>query len=321
MPSHSDTTLDRRASPQYFGKDSAVVQEFATLQSIGEEKIEDRMGISKDLLKLKRNLKMEGLLEAEAVLERETMRVPTLKELNSWPLNHSKRSYFDSTESKSEVAMADLSRIVLSNSNEVNSVLVDGGSANKKPKMDFSDLYGYTDRSSSSRDGSRIQDATSSSLIKEKRYDESCDEPVVGQAVGDAERFFFPINPFPVKHFGLSDSSMPWKGVLPDNDESLQESFPNLELALGAETKPSKKSMPPFLAAKVEKKVNQDQSLGRAATKAEEDDAFGALSLSLSFLPFPDKDQTVQPITKTEKLLPERRGVNPSLLFGGFSDK
>lgn len=316
IPTHSDTKFDRRAAPQYFSTFLDGRQEFASLKSVAEENIPDMVGNDKDQLKL-RNLKVEGLSEAEAAPEIE--RVPSPKELNGCPLNHRKRSFFDSPSSNPEAIFAGSSQTVLWNG--TNSMLVDGGSASKKGKLDYSDLYGFTDRTSSSRDGSRIQDVASSSAIKNNRYDEGCEETAVGKTLGNAERYFFPVDPYPVTHVDLDNSPMPRKGVFLENEEPLQERVPNLELALGAEMKPPmKQSLPPFLVAKVQKNVNQDHHPGRAAIKAEEDDVSAALSLSLSF-PFPDKDQAVQPVTKTEQLLPERRRLNPSPLFGGFSDK
>lgn len=201
-------------------------------------------------------------------------------------------------------------------SNDITSILVAGGSTSKRHKMLFNDFKQCTDLSSS-RDCSWRQDETSSSQISE-RYDGSCDETVTG-TVGDAQRSFFPIvNPFPVKHGGSSDSSITWKGALPENGESLKESCPNLELALGAETKSPRNSIPSFLINKVN---NQYQSPGRvAASQAEENDASTAPSLSLSF-PFRDTDQVKQPINKAEKFLTGSRRANPVLLFGSLLDK
>jgi hypothetical protein len=111
---------------------------------------------------------------------------------------------------------------------------------------------------------------------------------------------------------------MPWNSS--NDEDKVHDGIPNLELALGAETKSPNKGILPFFGL-VEKNDNQNKPPDKVLNKEEDDGVSASLSLSLSF-PFPDKEQTVKPVSKTEQLVPERRHVNTSLLlFGDLSDK
>uniref|UniRef100_A0A5B7AG95 PHD-type domain-containing protein n=1 Tax=Davidia involucrata TaxID=16924 RepID=A0A5B7AG95_DAVIN len=288
---------------------------------VEEKKIPNRMNNSKNQVKFERNLKEEEVpLDSQAALERETvMRDLINKELNSWQLNHRKRPQVDPKETL-QAASAGTGQT--NPWNEVNSVLV-GGSENKKQKTGFSGVYEHNSSrdASSSRDGlaSWRHNVGNSFPIKE-RCDEACDKAVILENSGNAERYFFPVDPHSAKCFNLGDDSMSWKVFSPKDEDWLHDVAPNLELALGAETKLSKQGILPFLVREVDKKNDEDQPPEKLATKGEEDIS-ASLSLSLSF-PFPDKEQTEKPVSETEQLLPEGRHVNTSLLlFGGFSDK
>uniref|UniRef100_A0A5B7AJ90 PHD-type domain-containing protein n=1 Tax=Davidia involucrata TaxID=16924 RepID=A0A5B7AJ90_DAVIN len=288
---------------------------------VEEKKIPNRMNNSKNQVKFERNLKEEEVpLDSQAALEKETvMRDLINKELNSWQLNHRKRPQVDPKETL-QAASAGTGQT--NPWNEVNSVLV-RGSENKKQKTGFSGVYEHNSSrdASSSRDGlaSWTHDVGNSFPIKE-RCDEACDKAVILENSGNAERYFFPVDPHSAKCFNLGDDSMSWKVFSPKDEDWLHDVAPNLELALGAETKLSKQGILPFLVREVDKKNDEDQPPEKLATKGEEDIS-ASLSLSLSF-PFPDKEQTEKPVSETEQLLPEGRHVNTSLLlFGGFSDK
>lgn len=319
IPGHLDTIPDSRAAPQHFSTlllDG--VQEMASSQGVAKEKIPGMVGAGNHPLNMM-SLKGEGSPEAETAMEIKATRVISPKELNSWPLNHRKRSYGDIQASNSEAVYAGSTQS--GPWNGTNSTSSDRGSASKKGKLDYSDLYGYTDRTSSSKDGPRRQDEASSSAVKKKIYDEGCEWTDVSKTPGNAERYFFPVDPFPVMGVNLNDGPVPRSGDFSVNEAPLEERVPNLELALGAEMKaPPKPSLLPFLAPKVEKNIKQNQPSNKAAIKPEDDDASAGLSLSLSF-PFPEKDQPKQPVMKTEQVLSERRKFNPSPLFGGFPDK
>ncbi|CAL1361857.1 unnamed protein product [Linum trigynum] len=168
--------------------------------------------------------------------------------------------------------------------NVVHTVLVDREGAAKKPKLSDEGLDGYDN----SRDcNSRRDDETSKAT---------------------AERYFFPVD----------SHSILWKGGSSASRREGQSSSPNLELALGGETKlPPTKGILPFIVGMVDKNTTDKNKLlppppaaaveKVMADKEQEDGVSASLSLSLSF-PFQDKEQTVKPpvVQKTEQLLPER---------------
>ncbi|KAK1366328.1 hypothetical protein POM88_041889 [Heracleum sosnowskyi] len=330
--SHLSTPYNLYPLPQIHNKVSAGVQYPATTQSLVEAGNEEKLRI--------RNSKFEGFLETETVADRVAMKYPSPKEPCSKPLSDTKQSNFDSSVSKSEANFAGSSQAV--HGNDRNNIFDNGGIINKKPRLDYSDLYDSTDHMSSSRDSLVIQDSTSIFPVHWK-YREGSNEMLI-RTPENAERHFFPVDPYHVNHVDIGDSSILRKRGLSENvEEPLQDKIPNLNLALGAEMKlPPKQSLPHFLAAEIEKnkhnqssgklpleqslphflaaqieKNNQDHPPGRTVTTAEED-VSAALSLSLSF-PFVDKDKADRPV-ETKELLPleRRHEVN---FFRGFSDK
>ncbi|CAI0565914.1 unnamed protein product [Linum tenue] len=118
-----------------------------------------------------------------------------------------------------------------------------------------------------------------------------------------AERYFFPVD----------SHTILWKGGSSASRREDQSSSPNLDLALGGETKPP--GIMPFIVGMVAKNTTDKNKLLPSPPavekvledKEQEDGVSASLSLSLSF-PFQDKEQTVKPpvIPKTEQLLPER---------------
>jgi hypothetical protein len=118
--------------------------------------------------------------------------------------------------------------------------------------------------------------------------------------------YLFPVGPRQENEVDLNGKSIPYIGISSDDEDKP----PNLELALGGETKSLRNS---------NQKVQPPDKTSEAADAASNDDVTedvsASLSLSLSF-PFPDKDKAVQAV------IPERRHLNPSLvLFGSFADK
>ncbi|OMP03376.1 Zinc finger, PHD-type, partial [Corchorus capsularis] len=243
-------------------------------------------------------------------------------DLDCRQLNHRKRTYLDLTETVSEVSTDTCQAMPWS---EVKRVSVEEGSDSKKLKTGFSGIYQY----SSPIDRGPFSDSLASdrhnmgscSSIEEKRCDIGCEEKVIPEDLGSSERFFFPVGSHHSREFRLGDNSRPWKELLVKEEDKVEDVSPNLELALGAETRPPNppnKGILPFLAGTVD---NQDRPLDKASGKEEEDDVSASLSLSLSF-PFPEKEHSVKSVSKTEQLLPERHPVNTSLLlFGGFPEK
>lgn len=132
------------------------------------------------------------------------------------------------------------------------------------------------------------------------------------------ERHLFPVDSVNVSDL-KSGNSIPWK-ILSSDDENLPVTdVPNLELALGAEKKPSNQGSLPLFGQL--RGVNNDPNklLDYAKSNAD-NDLSASLSLSLSF-PFSEKEQPKKFVSKTEHLLPKRHHVNTSLLlFGGSTD-
>ncbi|XP_062001165.1 protein PARALOG OF AIPP2 isoform X1 [Rosa rugosa] len=192
--------------------------------------------------------------------------------------------------------------------NVVNTMQRDGQSDSKKPKLDTSELHGFST--------SKFVLSTSE---EEMNCPEACDEKVIPEDLGTTERHFFPVESRNVQDFQMDNNSLPWKNFSSGNEDK-SDGFPSLELALRAETKPPSKGNLPFFVGLGDERDNQDRSLEKTLGE-KEDDVSASLSLSLSF-PFPDKEQPVKPVTKSEQLLPERHHVNTSLLlFGRFPEK
>ncbi|XP_027159396.1 uncharacterized protein LOC113760860 isoform X2 [Coffea eugenioides] len=176
--------------------------------------------------------------------------------------------------------------------------------------------------SSSSSEGlvAEIRGGHSGLPVQATGSDEAFDGCDLQKIKGNAERYFFPVDPEPGKDVGLVGKLMQWKMSRSEEDR-LQDRAPNLELALGAESKPMTQGTPMFLVGKGGKKINQDHCSSVAAAKGDEEDISASLSLSLSF-PFPDKEQNMKSLSNSEQLMPERRRVNTSLLlYGGLREK
>ncbi|XVF30541.1 hypothetical protein REPUB_Repub16aG0066900 [Reevesia pubescens] len=243
------------------------------------------------------------------------------RDLDCWQPNHRKRPYLDLTETVSEISTDTSQKMLWS---EVKRVSVDVESDNKKLKTGFSGIYQY----SSARDQGPLSDSLaldrydlgSGSSVEEKRCDLACEEKVIPEDMGSSERFFFPVDSHRARELRFGNSSKPWKELYVKDEDRVHDACPNLELALGAETRSPNKGILPFFIETVDKNDNQDRSLDKVTGK-QEDDVSASLSLSLSF-PFPEKEQNVKSVSKTEQLLPERHPVNTSLLlFGAFPDK
>ncbi|KAI9377259.1 hypothetical protein POPTR_019G041900v4 [Populus trichocarpa] len=169
-----------------------------------------------------------------------------------------------------------------------NNTLVDGESISKKLKTGFSGLYGGSgSREENSLSGSftsQTCDLGSSSSVEERSYDKASAEKVILEGLGTSERYFFPVDSHHVKDSRLPAIFMPWNS---SNDEDrVRDGIPNLELALGAETKSPNKRILPFFGM-AEKNHIQNKPPDKVMNKEEEDGVSASLSLSLSF-PFPD---------------------------------
>ncbi|XP_057478874.1 uncharacterized protein LOC130766198 isoform X3 [Actinidia eriantha] len=282
---------------------------------------------SANLVTYERTLKeKERYLDTTLMQRHKMMRDDEIvKEVNTWQNNHSKHLRGDSAWTGSQASAGGSQTLSW---NDGKGELLDGGCASKKHKSGYSELY-VCDSSGNInplRDSftSGTQGMSTSSQIKEDVRKEACDERYVSRNNGSAERYFFPVDPHPVKKdFSSGGKSVPWKVFSSENDDRLPDGAPNLELALGADMEPSKQGILPFLMGKqILRDGQDDQPAEKATTKEEEEDVSACLSLSLSF-PFPDKQGAAERISKVEQLLPDdRRHVNTSLLlFKGLSDE
>ncbi|KAF9661244.1 hypothetical protein SADUNF_Sadunf19G0048100 [Salix dunnii] len=256
-----------------------------------EEKIVDRTFSGRDNIIVERDLNEDNMnMDVETFSEKGLRKRPFLDLSDTAPLISS------CMPQKAPWNKADNNR------------LVDGEGISKKLKTGFS---GSRDENSLSGSfTSQTCDLGSSSSIEERSYDRASVEKVILEDLGTSERYFFPVDSHPVKDSRLPAISMPW------NSSNVED--PNLELALGAETKPP--NILPFFGM-AEKNHNQKKPPDKVMNKEEDDDVSASLSLSLSF-PFPDKEQTVKPVSKTEPHVPERCDLNTSLLlFTGLPDK
>ncbi|XP_038695232.1 uncharacterized protein LOC119992556 isoform X1 [Tripterygium wilfordii] len=274
---------------------------------IGKVEVADRMLIDGDGIKLEKNL---GRDDRDINIETCSAGHSTIEGLNS---KHRKRPHLD------------LSKPAPESSNDTDQTLpwneldADGESVNKKLKADYSEVY----ECSRTNDvfASQMHDAYSGCSIEDKRSEDSCDEKVILEDLGSAERYFFPVVTPHVKGFQLEDKPLPWKRPSSEDQNRSHDRVPDLELALGADRKPPNKGLLPFFVGMGDRNNTQNRPFDKMTDTGEEDDPAASLSLSLSF-PFKDNEHAVKSVTKTEQVLPERHNVSTSLLlFGGLLDK
>lgn len=290
LPVHRAASLDRQDVLHHPFKMLPIgSQEVGVMRSISEEKLHDRMS------------SITSRAKFEIVLMDEDRVMDTEADGEGWQFN-TKRPRSDPTETVSQPSSTGTSQGLPWNTG--NSILVDGESERKKLKTSYSGAFVFN----SSRNTSSLSDGFASPI--------NDPAPVVPPI---NEKRFFPVDLHPVRNFLLGDDSMPRKAFSPEYEDRLHDTVPNLELALGAEKKPSKQGILPWYLGSADKKTEQDKPPDMVTIK--EDDDAASLSLSLSF-PIPEKERAVKPVPRTEQLLPERPNVNTSfLLFGrGFPD-
>uniref|UniRef100_A0A2P2M0K8 Zinc finger PHD-type domain-containing protein n=1 Tax=Rhizophora mucronata TaxID=61149 RepID=A0A2P2M0K8_RHIMU len=250
-------------------------------------------------------------LNANVNIESPLERDQTLKGINGWQPNNRKRPYLDPLESGTQTSGSSSQTTA-----EVDGTFADDEVYGKKPKTDSSGQYGCSNMRVKFPLGDTFapQLATlgSSSLVERSRGKASVDK-VNSEGIGTTEKSFFPVDSNCAKDFWVGNKSMAWKEPSSKDEDCSHDGAPNLELALGAETKSSSRGNLPFFVRMVEKNHDWNKPLDKVAEEVEEDGVSASLSLSLSF-PFPDKEQTAKPVSKTE-LLPERHRVNTSLLL------
>lgn len=310
LPVHRAASLDRQdALRRIFKILPAGSQEVGVMGNVGEEKLQNRLSSRMCRPKLDIDLMEEDRsVDAEADGE-------------CWQFN-TKRPRSDPTEAVSEPSSTGASQGLPWNTG--NSILIDGESECKKPKTGYSATV-----HSSCRNMSSLSDGYASPVndlvpgippINDKRCGQACEEAMIPETTAAAERYFFPVDSHPVRNFLLGDDTMRRKAPSAEYYDRQHDTAPNLELALGAERKPSKQGTLPWYLGTADTKTDQDKPPDKVTIK-EDDAAAASLSLSLSF-PIPEKERAAKPVSRTEQLLPERPNVNTSLLlFGrGFPD-
>lgn len=288
---------------QYIDLEATVGnQETGGAVNINNHKISEKMDSDEDQQRLKRKednryIDLEATFQEDMSVEGIKCQLPSDKEVHHVDLS-------DTVMQASAVSCQKMPW------NKVNGTLEDGENSSK---TGFGGTYGRY--SSGCRDSfndsftSFGNDLGSCSSVEDKGCEAASDEKIIREDLGTMERTFFPVN--------ISDShSMSLKGLHGYGDR-FEDGIPNLELALGGETKPpppppTPKGMLPFLDGAVDRKNNRPDSL---ADGQEDDVAAASLSLSLSF-PSSNKEQA-----KAE-LLPDGHHVNtPFLLFGRYTNK
>lgn len=238
-----------------------------------------------------------------------------LKGVNCQLPNDKKIKYMDRSDTVVEASAVSCQKRPL---NEVNDKLEDRESS-KKLQTSLGGGFGCNDSAGArvSFNGSfasLVNDLGSSSLVG-KGCKEACDEKIIHEDFGTMERTFFPVDTRNKLNSGMvvNRESLNGPGEYVDRFEV---GIPNLELALGGETKPSHKGMLPFFVGAVDKKNNPEKT---PHIERDDENVAASLSLSLSF-PSSSKDN-IKPVTKDEPLPDGHNAKSPFLLFGRFTDK
>ncbi|GMJ11333.1 hypothetical protein HRI_004802500 [Hibiscus trionum] len=180
--------------------------------------------------------------------------------------NNRKRTYLDLTETVLEICTDTSQKLPW---NEVKRVSIGEGSDNKMLKTGFSGINQFNsvrDQGASSYSlASERHDLCSASSVEEKKCDIASENKVIPKDIGSGEGFVFPV-------------------VSVKDEDRVHNASSNLELALGAETRPQNEEISPLVVGAVDRSGNHDKVTGK-----EKEDASASLSLSLSF-PFPEKE-------------------------------
>ncbi|RYR69532.1 hypothetical protein Ahy_A03g016088 [Arachis hypogaea] len=299
------------------GIPSAGKQEIDAASNTSKNQISERTNNDEDQRRPKRKLIEEDLnVNMEATFQED----PTIRGTNCEQTNDKRVEHID------------VSDAVLKASADSYQKLEDGETSSKKLKSGFGEIYASC--SSGGREsfnGSFTAPANhpgTLSSVEGRGCKEACLDKVIHEDLGTMERTFFPVGLHQKNDSRLMLNGMPVEGPC-DYEGQFQVGIPNLELALGGETKPQpppapplppRKGMFPFLVGDGDKKNNQEKPPEVVADEKEGDDSVAAsLSLSLSF-PSSNKEP-VKPAPKAEHS-PDGHHVNTSfLLFGRYTDK
>ncbi|XP_019055483.1 PREDICTED: uncharacterized protein LOC104610357 isoform X7 [Nelumbo nucifera] len=332
VPMHLDNSLDRENSSSC----SCKTPPFATsAQGLGglrvkdEEKIQDKMqdGI-KDEVRVQKKMKSEEcFMDIKTTLKSEIQSDQKDKEHGGWEFNSKKQLHMNSALMIPQVPGETLSsRSQETTWMEKECMITNGESELKKTKRCSSVVYDCNSSSDQSSFSEKflpqVCDMGTGFSITEQQQQQQQQFNGSYEAVENlraTERHFFPIDLGPAKDCKSRGTLEPLQVLSSTNEDIMGSEVPNLELALGAEKRPRKQAIFPWLVGIADKRNNRDK-FPDPVTNNNDDDVSASLSLSLAF-PFSNKEQTVKPVSKTEQLLPDARHVNTSLfLFGGFSD-
>lgn len=287
-------------------------QEIGTANNISKDKISERTNNDENQRRPKRKQIEDDLnINVEATFLGDL----TIKGVNCQLPNDRKVQHIDLSDTVMEASAVSCQKMPW---DKANGKLEDDRESSGKLQTGFRGIYGcYSSGARDSINGSLsslVNDFGSCSKVEEKGCKEACDEKIIHEDPGSMERTFFPVDTHDKNDSRLVLNSMSLKG------DQFQVGTPNLDLALGGETKQSQKSMLPFFVGEVDKKNNQEKTPDLLEKNEQEDDSVAAsLSLSLSF-PSTNKEHT-KPAPKAEHL-PDGHHVNTSfLLFGRFTDK
>lgn len=301
----SSTTVETKANYGICGKQENSLssripyvanQEIATTNNISMDKISERANNDENQRRPKRKQIEDDLnINAEATVQGEL----AIKGVNYHLSNDKKVKHIDLSDTVTEASAVGCQKMPW---NKVNGKLEETESSSKL-QTGFSGREAFNGNFAS-----HVNDFGPRSSVEDKGCKESCDEKIIHEDPGTMERTFFPADTH-----DKNDS----RSVL--NRMSHEYGVPNLELALGGETKQSQKGMLPFFAGAVDKKNNQEKTPDLLEVEKEDDTVAASLSLSLSF-PSSNKEH-IKPASKAENL-PDGHHMNtPLLLFGKFTDK
>ncbi|MCD7455745.1 hypothetical protein HAX54_029422 [Datura stramonium] len=246
VPVECDSLLDRQKPSPSVDEAAGQMLEKASVGSM------EKGFCSTNGRKFEINLEDEYKEEEASETSGSATTEPTRKELNSDVPNHLKRPRSVETVMLS----ADSGVNQTSRNFNDNDVLVEKAHYDKKLKTGIGGSYGNSEQTSCSSDDllSRMHGSSYGPYLPDTGYDEALSKAAVPESSsGSSARFFFPVDPDPVKA-----SSTPWQMHYPDNDR-LSDRVPNLELALGGESNLQTQGIPPFLVGKVDKKIIQLQ--------------------------------------------------------------
>lgn len=297
MPKDEDSSLSGRRSWHQLDKSRTDGN-----GSLGGENVSDKMSTSQCQLDLE-----YGSMHNS----------PPSGTINQVVKGNKKRQHVEIGEMTSEAASARSSHVIPGNGAKEKSN--EEGHPRKRQKTDVYAIYGGSNETSSPAESPELEfrKATSGFPSRADCESQGFDRTDFHSYEGNTERFFFPVRLHSEEiDINKAAQSIPWRSDSLDDDGVHDKTAPNLELALGAETKPLVQGVPAFLVGKEEKKktAQEHRSQGGASSKGEDDDESASLSLSLSF-PFPGEEQRVRSMPN-----PQRQHANTWLLFAGSRD-